>query len=230
VVGVVGLAAVVLGGIFGLLRTDDGPSAAFLPSVPAQGQPTPPPATPDRSAPPAPQTAGGPGESIEWLPTTVATPPAAGPPGIGPPTPGASPPNQPGDVTTAGETSWADVLGGLDATRSAAFGRGDVALLASVYVTGSRPLERDRTALLELAHADVRAVGLRLVVDEVTVIRTAEDEVVLRVVDRMSGYRLVRADGSVDEVRAGRGPAAWLVTLGTGTGDGEWRIAAISAD
>ena len=96
-----------------------------------------------------------------------------------------------------------------------------------MYADGSRPYERDAAALLELAEAGVRAVGLRLVIDEVTALRADEALAVLRVVDRMPAYQLVRSDGSVAEVRAGRGPATWLVTLAGG--DGEWRIAAISA-
>jgi hypothetical protein len=64
------------------------------------------------------------------------------------------------------------------------------------------------------------------VVDEVAVVRETDDEAVLRVVDRMPGHSLVRADGSVAEVRPGRGPATWVVTLRGGPAG--WRIFAIS--
>jgi hypothetical protein len=126
-----------------------------------------------------------------------------------------------------GDVHWADVLGRLDATRSDAFGHDDVRLLTTVYVAGSRPLERDAAALADLAASGVRAVGLTLVVDQVAVVSDGPDEVVLHVVDRMPGYQLVRPDGSVAETRAARGPAAWLVTLRGGVAG--WRIAAITS-
>ena len=119
------------------------------------------------------------------------------------------------------------MLRGLDNARTEAFDVGDAGQLAAVYVEGSAPLERDTAAMIKLAHAGVRAVGLRLVVHEIAVVRETSDEVVLRVSDRMPGYQLVAADGSIMEVRSGRGSATWLVTLRWGSD--AWRIAAISA-
>lgn len=155
-----------------------------------------------------------------------AAPPGAESAGVGAPSatsPASDPPHHRRVPTDLG---WAGVLGQLDTARTTAFGLGDVSLLSRVYADGSGPYERDATALLELAEAGVRAVGLRLVIDEVTQVRAEAELAVLQVVDRMPGYQLVRADGSVAEVRAGRGSATWVVTLSGGPG--EWRIAAIS--
>jgi hypothetical protein len=127
----------------------------------------------------------------------------------------------------ATESDWREILNGLDAARAEAFGLGDAARLLAVYVNPSRPLERDRAVLLDLAASGTRAVGLRMVIDEVAVVRSSADEALLRVIDWMPGHRLVRSDGSVVEERPGRGSAAWLVTVRAE--DSGWRIAAITA-
>jgi hypothetical protein len=118
------------------------------------------------------------------------------------------------------------VLEQLDRERSLAFELGDRALLSNVYVAGSRPLERDGAALGDLWEARIRAVGLQLEVERLEVASADPDEVTLRVVDRMPGYVLAGLDGTVIEVRPGRGPATWLITLRDGAAG--WRIAAIS--
>lgn len=212
---VIVLATVVLGGAFGLVLTDGGPSAAYVATPPADVGRTV--ASPPTSHPAPTATTGD-----TWPTATLGGQPPGDEPGVRPPV--SAPPTASEIVA---EPGWAGVLGHLDAVRSEAFGLGDLALLTTVYVTGSDPLERDAAALVELAGAGVRAEGLRLVVDEAAVVDAGDDEVVLRVVDRMPGYRLVRADGSVVEVRAGRGPATWFVTLVGG--EGTWRIAEISA-
>ncbi len=125
------------------------------------------------------------------------------------------------------ETDWAVVLGQLDSARSTAFGLGDVALLSTVYAAESAPLRRDASALLALATAGVRAVGMRLVIDDVSITVTDSEHVVLRVVDHLPAYELLRSDGSVVEHRAGRGTAEWMVTLVGG--DQGWRIGAITS-
>lgn len=192
------LGAVTLGGGVGLLLTDANPSAAYVASPPSADPEI---AVTSTHLQVPPTTA--PDRSVEPAAETV-------------------------DPSAPDGEAWASVLGRLDAVRSDAFGLGDLRLLASVYVDGSDPLERDAAALAELNAEDVRAVELRLVVDGASVVHESDDEVVLRVVDRMPGYQLVRSDGSVAESRPGRGAATWLVTLQGGPGD--WRIAAITAD
>lgn len=216
------LGAVVLGGAGGLLLTDGNPSAAQLPAPTNAVDPT-----AAGAQPPATTTPTG---LIQLLdPVRATEPPISGSQTAAAPVsaPSADPPRHPAaDPPALGDAAWTAVLERLDAVRSEAFGLGDLALLATVYVDGSAPLERDAAALVDLSSVDVRAIGLRLVVDEVSVVQTDDDEVVLRVVDRMPGYRLVDADGSVVEVRPGRGPVGWLVTLRDSV-EG-WKIAAVS--
>ena len=207
------LAAVVVVGAVGVALTDEGRSASSLPT---------PLRHPDQSMPPPVKADPGSGRPTSAGGAITSTSPAADVSSRS----FVSPPPTAGSADSPG-SGWAAVLGRLDAARTAAFGLGDVGLLTTVYVDGSRPLERDRAALIALAEAGVRAVGLRLVVDEITVVRAAGEEAVLRVVDRMPGYHLVSVDGSIAELRTGRGPAAWLVTLRGGVA--AWRIAAISA-
>ena len=194
------LAAVALGGAVGLVLTDDGPSAASLhlpPHAADRVASTTAPTVDERESP-------GSAPVSEELINVRAPRPAA--------------PVQNG---------WDDVLGRLDAMRTQAFASGDVALLRATYVEGSSPFERDAAALRELAAAGVHTVGLGLMIDKIEVVRAAEDEAVLRVTDRMPGYQLVSADGSVAEVRPARGPATWLVTVRGG--ETAWRIAVITA-
>lgn len=217
-VAIVVLGAVVLGSAGGLLLTDGNPSAAQLPARTNAVDPT---AT--RAQPPG---TPAPTDRDHLLdPVPAAEQPVSGSRIAGAPAsaPSADPSADPPALDNA---AWTAVLARLDAVRSEAFGIGDLALLTTVYVDGSEPLERDAAALADLSTVDVRAIGLRLVVDEVSVVQTNHDEVVLRVVDRMPGYRLVDAEGSVVEVRPGRGPAGWLVTLRDAAG--EWKIAAVS--
>jgi hypothetical protein len=190
-VALVGLATVVLAGGLGLLRTDDGSSAAFAPPLPG-------------GVPIDVPISAWPSES---------TPSDVRPP-RGLPLPGSP------------TTDWAAVLGQLDRARSTAFGLGDVALLSTVYAAGSAPLRRDASALLALATAGVRAAGMRLVVDDVSILEAGATRVVLRVVDHMPAYVLLRGDGSVAEQRPGRGAAEWTMTLVDG--DQGWRIGAIT--
>jgi hypothetical protein len=214
-IAVVGLVVVVAGGVRGLVLADDGGSAAQVSAPPVSAHVAGPQAMAEPNPRPPADVGGSAGPTGSWplvpsepssRPTTTSAPPAG--------------------LPSAG-SDWPAILARLDAVRAEAFGLGDVTRLLAVYVEGSRPLERDRAALLDLAETGIRAVGLRLVVDQVDVVRASSDEAVLRVVDRMSGYQLVSSDGSVAETRPGRGPTAWLVTLRGG--QTAWRIAAITA-
>jgi len=216
------LGAVVLGSAGGLLLTDGNPSAAQLLARTNAVDPT---AT--RAQPPATTSPTRPDQLLD--PVRAAEQPGSGSQTADAPVsaPHLDPPPDPSaDPPALDNAAWTAVLERLDAVRNEAFGIGDLALLTTVYVDGSAPLERDAAALGDLSTVDVRAIGLRLVVDDVSVVQIDDDEVVLRVVDRMPGYRLVDAEGSVVEVRPGRGPAAWLVTLRR-SAEG-WKIAAVS--
>jgi hypothetical protein len=128
------------------------------------------------------------------------------------------------------DADWADVIRGLDQRRASVFGRGDAAGLRAVYLHGSPALREDTADLNQLAAAELRTRGLRLVVSSVTVREAAPGRVSLKVVDRMPAYDVVDAAGRVVRQVPGRGDRPWIVTLVPATDAvGEWRIAAIAA-
>jgi hypothetical protein len=121
-----------------------------------------------------------------------------------------------------GAARWTEVLAGLDSARAAAFAAADPAGLRGVYAPGSPALRRDAAALHGLRAAGLAAADLRLVPMRVRVAQVRRDRVVLDVVDRMAGYRLLRADGSVAAARPGRGRARWSMVLVRGAQG--WRV------
>jgi eukaryotic-like serine/threonine-protein kinase len=127
-------------------------------------------------------------------------------------------------VSAAGDSgqSWREVLGSLDAQRSAAFATGDVDRLARVYTTGSPAGRRDRRQLVGLRGAGLRAEGMRLRILRISVVRHTERHVRLRVVDVLRLHRLVDGSGAVVERRPGRTAVAWTVTLALE--GGRWRV------
>jgi hypothetical protein len=130
----------------------------------------------------------------------------------------------PGD----GSTDWVRLLSRLDLRRSAAFARGDPAVLDQVYLRGSAALKEDAAALATLSRRELTASGLRLEIRAAVPAAATGDRVVLRVVDRLAAYDLLDAAARVVERRPGRGARAWTVTLVPVVGaPGEWRIAAI---
>ncbi len=120
------------------------------------------------------------------------------------------------------EQSWADVLGALDAERSAAFAAGDVDQLWRVYTAGSPAGRRDRRQLSGLREACLRAEGLRLRILRVTELRRTQRHVRLRVVDVLRPHRVVDGSGAFVERRPGRTARTWTVTLSLD--GGRWRV------
>jgi hypothetical protein len=114
----------------------------------------------------------------------------------------------------AARVDWSVVLTGLDRSRSLAFAEADPARLDGVYAKSSPALTRDRALLARLRAAGQRATGVELVPTSLKVVGRSDRRVVLRVVDVMAAYELVRADdGATASTRPGRGPATWTVTL-----------------
>ncbi len=120
------------------------------------------------------------------------------------------------------EQSWAEVLGALDAERSAAFAAGDVDRLARVYTAGSPAGRRDRRQLTGLRGAGLRAEGLRLRILRVTELRRTQRHVRLRVVDVLRPHRVVDGSGVLVEHRPGRTAVTWTVTLALE--GGRWQV------
>jgi eukaryotic-like serine/threonine-protein kinase len=177
---------------------------------------------------------------IRWAEATA--PPSGAPWGAAPAPMGGTVPITPIPVPAQGQADqmlrravradadWADVIRGLDQRRASVFGRGDAAGLRAVYLHGSPALREDTADLNQLAAAELRTRGLRLVVSSVTVREAAPGRVSLKVVDRMPAYDVVDAAGRVVRQVPGRGDRPWIVTLVPATDAvGEWRIAAIAA-
>jgi hypothetical protein len=122
----------------------------------------------------------------------------------------------------AGADGWRGVLGDLDDLRAEAFATADLGALGEVYAADGPALSRDRAAMTRLAHAGLRAEGMRLATVEVTERSRAPGRVRLRVADVLRSYRLVDRAGRVVDVRAGRGLRRWTVTLARA--GGRWKV------
>lgn len=165
---------------------------------------------------PVAESGAGPGTGA--TPTTAA---ASGSVASGPPASTATP-----SATAApGSTSWLGVLVQLDEQRSTAFATGSRDLLGDVYAAGSEPLARDTAVLDDLRGRGLRAVGLQLQIDEVSVVSAGHEAATLHVVDRLAPYELVDSAGTVVAAEPGRGPVTWTLTVTAGA-DG-WRISEI---
>lgn len=107
---------------------------------------------------------------------------------------------------------WAARLVELDRLRDQAFTDDDPKLLQRVYLPTSPALAADRATLGQLVAAGEHADGLAIRVLSVSVVSENAELAELSVRDVLPGYRLVRADGTIQQV-AGRGERSWLVTL-----------------
>ena len=120
---------------------------------------------------------------------------------------------------------WTRVLAALDVTRAQAFALGARAALRTVYVKGSPAHRRDAQGLRRLVRAGLRIRGLRLTGIRVSdPRRRSDDEVVMRVSDRLEPYDVVTSSGELRRHGAGRGRADWRVTLARGGPAAAWRI------
>jgi hypothetical protein len=124
----------------------------------------------------------------------------------------------------ADEAGWTALLVELYARRAAAFTTADPQALSGVYVPGSALLDRDTTALRELADTGRTLAGFAPQVRRVeSVTPEGEARAVLRLVDELPGYRVEPGDAAAEarDVPA-RGEAEVRIVLEqTPTG---WRI------
>ncbi len=121
---------------------------------------------------------------------------------------------------------WAPVLDGLDRAREAAYAAADPARLADVYAPGFPVQEIDTRRVTELDAAGVTAVGVRHDLHAVNVRDADEGRVALAVTDVLEPHRLVDADGTTVQDRAGRGERDFVVVLVQEPAG--WRIAAVT--
>lgn len=122
-------------------------------------------------------------------------------------------------------SGWTAVVAHLDALRAAAFDHADTAPLAEVYAPGAPAYTTDVATVRSLASRGLRAQGFAATVVQVTAEDVTASTARLRVVDRLSAYRLVGATGDVVGRGAARPPTAFTMQLRKVAGS--WRVAAV---
>ena len=150
-------------------------------------------------------------------PAVFATPAPVSPSPVSPST---APPSTP-----SATAAWRGIVGYLEATRVEAFATARPDLLSTVYTPNAPGLAVDTASVRALAGRGLRAAGFTATVERVTVTSSNAERVSLRVVDRLSSYRLVNASGTTVTSGAARPARAFTMNL-TRTPNG-WRIAAI---
>jgi hypothetical protein len=121
---------------------------------------------------------------------------------------------------------WTAIVAHLDALRAKAFADGDTAELAAVYAPGVAAYSSDVTTLQSLASRGLHAEGFAATVEHVSVESSTPSTERLRVIDQLTGYRLVDASGNV--VGAGSARPARRFTMDLVNVGGSWRVAAIN--
>jgi hypothetical protein len=121
--------------------------------------------------------------------------------------------------------SWLAVVSSLDSLRAKAFVAGDAAPLASVYAPGSPAYAADLVTVSSLESRGLHARGFAATVKSVSAESATATTERLRVVDALTGYTLVDAQGDV----VGRGAArpAEAFTMSLTNVSGGWRVASI---
>ncbi len=153
-----------------------------------------------------------------------------------PPAPGVVTRREPAPATTtptpatspSGLTSvagWRGIVGYLDATRAQAFAAARPSLLRNVYLTGSPALAVDEASVRSLARRGLRAAGFTATVQRISVTTATQSAATLRVVDRLTAYRLVDRDGTTVSAGAARPARAYTMML-VRTPNG-WRVSSI---
>jgi hypothetical protein len=149
--------------------------------------------------------------------------------GSDPPTSTASPPaSTASPPSTAPATTWTQIVAHLDALRAEAFDRADADPLAQVYAPGAPAYQMDVATVRSLASRGLHAEGFAATVEHVNVESSTATTERLRVTDRLSGYTLVDAAGTIEG--SGDGRKAKSFNLDLVRVDGAWRVTAITSD
>lgn len=149
-------------------------------------------------------------------------------PSSGTSTPHATPRDEPSSArheSPSRPPTWRSTLRALDGRRSTAFARGDAGMLRGVYANASTPLATDLATLRAYSRRGLRVRGLHLELVDVRERSRSPTKAVLRVTDRLDGYRIVKAGGRLVRREPGRGEVTWRMTLRRSHHG--WRIDAI---
>jgi len=123
------------------------------------------------------------------------------------------------EAVGAGSADAVDAARRLTLLRAEAISAGDAAALTSVEPSGSRAHAADAAILADLAGRGLHVEGLAVEVTAVELVSAAEPRSEVAVTSTTSGYRLVRADGTIDStVPAGRQRTVVLVLERTDDG------------
>jgi len=115
---------------------------------------------------------------------------------------------------------WARVLTGLDLVRAQALAAADPDRLSAVYASPAAAAD-DADTIEAFADRGARIEGAVLLIDELSVIRSGRDEVVLDVVDRLGPAKVRWNDGTVDRLPVDEPTRREIVLVRTDDG---WRI------
>lgn len=122
--------------------------------------------------------------------------------------------------------AWFDVVANLDRLRARAFDAADTAALSQVYVPSAAAYATDVATIRSMIDAGEHAQGFVATVTAVKPLSGTPTTERLHVVDRLSRYVLVDANGTVVDSGAARRATSFTMTLAKI--DGTWRVAAIS--
>ena len=120
----------------------------------------------------------------------------------------------------------------LDTARSALFAGPDSSALAAVDAAASAAYRYDADAVESLRRRGARAVGLRMVLEAVTVTARADRSVTLNVTDRRLPYELRDQAGRVISRVGGRATARHVIELQnvrrSSRSADQWRVAKVT--
>ena len=110
-------------------------------------------------------------------------------------------------------TDWTQVLTGLDEARAALFARPATSGVSLVDAAASAAYRYDADAVESLRRRGAHAVGLRMVLEAVTVTARGERSVLLTVTDHRLPYDVRNKEGQLISHVAGRGTARHVIEL-----------------
>lgn len=124
------------------------------------------------------------------------------------------------------KVTWFDVVANLDRARARAFDAADATALTQVYVPNATPYATDLATIRSMTDAGEHAQGFAATVTQVKPLSGTPTTERLQVVDRLSRYVLVDANGTVVDSGAARPATSFTMTLAKT--NGTWRVAAIA--
>ncbi|MBA2774375.1 MAG: hypothetical protein H0U36_10090 [Nocardioidaceae bacterium] len=124
------------------------------------------------------------------------------------------------------EARWVSVVSGLDSVRERAWRTGRPALLRTVYVEGSAPLERDQHMLRAYAERGLRVSGASLELERIRVVARQPGVVRLVLVDELDRLVARTRSGATRQLPDDQ-PSRHLLELRREAGG--WQIAAVWA-